>query len=72
VPNLIEWDPGTPHPSGTSPSGVELLQLRGYHPMPESVTPMLAALGVDLEIRMGETPRLVAILDSPNGPIELT
>lgn len=72
VPNLIEWDDGTPHPADTSPTGVELLQLRGYHPKPESITPMLAALGVDLEIRLGGTPKLVAILDAPYGPIELS
>lgn len=71
VPNLIEWDPGTPHPSDTSPEGVELLQLWGYHPVPESIEPMLSALGVDLEVRVAETPKLVAILDSPYGPIEL-
>ncbi len=72
VPNLIEWDDGCPHPSDTSPTGVELLQLRGYHPVPESITPMLRALGVDLEVRVGAVPRLVAILDAPYGPVELT
>ncbi|MDJ0955030.1 MAG: VOC family protein [Acidimicrobiia bacterium] len=72
VPNLIEWDEGCPHPSATSPTGVELLQLRGYHPVPESIAPMLRALGVELEVRVGDTPRLVAILDAPYGPVELT
>ena len=72
VPNLIEWDEGCPHPSGTSPKGVELVQLRGYHPAPETIQPMLDALGVELEMRVAEVPRLVAILDSPYGPIELT
>lgn len=72
VPNLIEWDEGTPHPADTSPSGLELVQLRGYHPAPESIVPMLKALGVELEIRQGGAPKLVAILDSPNGPIELS
>lgn len=72
IPNLIEWDEGSPHPAETSPDGVELLQLRGYHPVPESITPMLKALGVDLEVRVAERPGLVAILNSPYGPIELT
>jgi hypothetical protein len=71
VPNLIEWDPGSPHPSMTAPAGLELVQLRGYHPAPESVQPMLAALRADLEIRVAERSRLVAILDSPYGPVEL-
>jgi hypothetical protein len=72
VPNLIEWDDGCPHPSQTSPSGIELLQLRGYHPVPESINPMLGALGVELEVRVGDAPKLVAILDAPYGPVELS
>lgn len=72
VPNLIEWDDDHDHPSDTSPKGVELLELRGYHPMPETIQPTLRALGVELEVRIAEKPRLVAILDSPYGPIELS
>jgi len=72
IPNLIEWDEGCPHPSGTSPKGVELLQLRGYHPVPESIRPALDALGIELEIRVAEDVKLVAILDTPYGPVELT
>jgi hypothetical protein len=72
VPNLIEWDADSAHPSTTSPGGIELVQLRGHHPVPESVRPMLEALRVDLEIRVSAKPKLVAILDSPYGPIELS
>lgn len=72
VPNLIEWDEGCPHPAETSPQGVKLLELRGYHSSPETIVPMLRALGVDLEIRVGEAAKLVAILETPNGPVELS
>jgi hypothetical protein len=72
VPNLIEWDEQSPHPSATSPGGIELVQLRGYHPAPESVRPMLEALRVDLEIRVADRPKLVAILNAPLGPVELS
>lgn len=72
VPNLIEWDDEFPHPSETTPEGVELVELRGYHPAPESITPMLRALGVELEVRKAALPKLVAILDTPNGPVELS
>ncbi len=72
VPNLIEWDAGCPHPSETSPVGVELIELRGYHPDPESVYPMLRALGVELEIGFAENARLVATLETPYGPVELS
>jgi hypothetical protein len=72
VPNLIEWDEESPHPATTSPQGIELVQLRGYHPVPESITPMLEALRMELEVRVADSPRLVAILDTPYGPVELS
>jgi hypothetical protein len=72
VPNLIEWDEGCPHPSEIAPSGVTLIELRGYHPTPESIAPMLTALRVDLDIVVGVEPRLVAMLQTPYGPVELS
>lgn len=72
VPNLIEWDEESDHPAATSPAGVELVQLQGYHPVPEEITPMLDALRLDLDLRVGNRPRLVAILNSPYGPVELS
>lgn len=72
VPNLIEWDEGCPHPADSSPAGVELLELRGYHPDPAAIMTILRALGVELEVRAGDAARLVAILDTPNGPVELS
>lgn len=72
VPNLIEWDEGCPHPSEIAPSGVTLIELRGYHPTPESIAPMLTALPVDLDIVVGVEPRLVAMLQTPYGPVELS
>ena len=72
IPNLIEWDADCPHPAETSPGGVVLRELIGYHPSPGTIQPMLDALRVDLEVRVADAPRLVALLDSPNGPVELS
>jgi len=72
IPNLIEWDEHSLHPSTTSPGGIGLVQLRGYHPVPAVIQPMLDALRVDLEVRVADRPKLVAILDSPLGPVELS
>lgn len=72
IPNLIEWDVGCPHPSVTSPAGIELVQLRGHHPDPQSIVPMLRALGVSLDLRQADQPSLVATLDTPYGPVELS
>ena len=68
----FEWDEESDHPAATSPAGVELVQLQGYHPVPEEITPMLDALRLDLDLRVGNRPRLVAILNSPYGPVELS
>ena len=72
VPNLIEWDEGCPHPSETAPGGITLPERRGYHPLPASITPMLRALQVDLDVQIGAQPRLVAVLETPYGPVELS
>ena len=71
VPNLIEWDEGCPHPSETSPPGVDLVELRGHHPAPDTIRPMLDAIGVELTIYPASTPGLSALLDAPTGPVEL-
>lgn len=71
VPNLIEWDEGCPHPSETSPAGLELVELRGHHPHPESVEAMLEALGVELAIHPASEPALSALIETPIGLIEL-
>jgi hypothetical protein len=71
VPILMEWD-DCPHPATTSPTGLSLVALRGFHPVPESIRPMLRALQVELEIVPAVQKRLVAVLDSPMGSVELS
>ena len=71
VPNLIEWD-DCPHPADTSPQGVELVELVGFHPNPGSINTMLKALGVELEVRAAAAPGLMAVLETPYGPVELS
>lgn len=71
VPNIIEWDPGCPHPSETAPKGVELVNLRGHHPDPDAINAMLVALGVELPVERAPLPGLSALLDTPRGPVEL-
>ncbi|MBI4219985.1 MAG: VOC family protein [Chloroflexi bacterium] len=70
VPFLIDWG-DSPHPSRTTPAGIKLVRLRGEHPAPARITSMLAALGVELQVSQSSTPRLVATLGTPRGPIEL-
>jgi hypothetical protein len=70
VPFLIDWG-ATPHPAATAASGCTLVSLRGEHPAPETILPLLAAIGVALPISRGSAPALIATLDTPRGGLEL-
>ena len=70
VPILIDWRTDR-HPAKTSPKGCTLVELYGEHPNPETIRPILDALGVSLDVRQALTPALVAILDTPKGRIQL-
>jgi len=70
VPFLIDWG-STPHPSISAPQGCSLLSLRGEHPQPELVKPLLQALEVDLDIATGPAAVLIATLQTPKGEVQL-
>lgn len=70
LPFLIAWG-DCPHPAKTAPGGATLAGLHAEHPDPERAGAQLAALDVDLEVRTGPEPRLVATLDTPRGRLVL-
>ena len=70
VPFLIDWGQA-PHPALSAPRGVILEGLRGEHPKPEQVQRVLAALDLALPVRRGPSPALIALLNTPQGAIEL-
>lgn len=70
IPFLIDWG-NTPHPSKNNPGGCTLQQVKAIHPDPAPIRSMLAALQVDCAVEQGETPQLIAVVDTPNGQIEL-
>jgi hypothetical protein len=70
VPFLIDWGSAL-HPSVTAQQGCTLLSLRGEHPQPELVKPLLQALEVDLDVARGRAAVLIATLQSPNGEVQL-
>ena len=70
VPYFIDW--GTsPHPAMTAAPGLSLRALRAEHPDPERAARTLRQLGLDLPVRRGAKPSLIATIDSPKGRIEL-
>lgn len=71
VPFFIEWH-GTSHPSDDAPAGLRLHALRAETPDAGALRKVLAALDVRLPVRKGDGSRLVAVLDTPRGRVELT
>lgn len=70
VPILIEWHTNH-HPAKTSPTGCTLVELYGEHPHPETIQPILEALGVTLDIRPAPAPALMTIIETPKGQVTL-
>jgi len=70
VPFFIDWGE-SPHPAATSPLGGSLVGLRARHPEPAEVRTMLGALGLTLDVEPGESPQLIATLETLRGTLEL-
>jgi hypothetical protein len=66
IPFLISWG-DTEHPASSAPRGLALEAFHLEHPDPASLTPLLTALGADVEIRPAATAGLVARLSGPAG-----
>ena len=70
VPFFIDWG-DSPHPARTAAKGGTLISLRAEHPDPASVRTMMRRLGLDLEVRRGHSPALIAVIEGPRGRMEL-
>lgn len=70
VPFLIAWG-GTPHPAHMAPRAGHLVGLRIEHPDPEAVRAALGTLDVTMRVDAGSRMRLVALLRTPAGMVQL-
>ncbi len=70
VPFLIDWGTAR-HPSTTAVKGVRLTSWHGEHPDVAEVRRAHEAMGVEIELREGPEPALVAVLEGPKGSITL-
>lgn len=70
VPFFIDWG-ATSHPAETAAPGVSLIGLRAEHPAPEPVRAMLTALEIDLPLKSGPVPALIATIRTSRGVVEL-
>ena len=70
VPFFIDWG-DSPHPARTAAKGATLVSLRAEHTDVKGVRRMLQHLGVDLPVKRGQSPALIAVIEGPRGRVEL-
>ena len=70
LPTLIQWGPV--HPTDAMPaSGLVMRSLHATHPRAAALDAALSAIGMsDMAVQSG-APNLVAVLDTPRGPVTL-
>ncbi len=70
VPFLIDWG-DTEHPARSAPQGLTLESFHVAHPEPQSLAPVLDALGTTVPVKQAEGPGLVAVVAGPRGVLML-
>ena len=70
VPFLIDWGL-TPHPASSAPGGVKLVDFYVEHPQPEVVNKWYQAIGIEVNIKKAKKIRLVAVIETDKGTVEL-
>ena len=70
VPLFIDWGESS-HPAHTAAKGATLVSLRAEHPDVRGVRGMLRHLGIDLPVKRGPSPALIAVIEGPRGQVEL-
>lgn len=70
VPFLIDWG-ATEHPARSGLPLAHLVSLTATHPDPPAVLRDLGAVDADLDVAPGTEASLVAVLDTPKGPVTL-
>ena len=71
IPFFIQWRAAR-HPAAHATEGMRLTSFFIETLRPESLRAVFAALDVKVSVRKGPRDRLVARLDTPRGPVELT
>ena len=70
LPTLIQWGPV--HPTDAMPaSGLSMRSLRAVHPRAPALSAALSAIGMTGMAVAAGAPNLIAVLDTPRGPVTL-
>jgi hypothetical protein len=70
LPFFIQWQPGSPHPSTTSPGGCTLDSLKLHDPNPEAMKRLGERLGLALLVETAAAPGIGFTLRCPKGAVE--
>lgn len=71
MPFITDWSASELHPCDQLPEQCTLVNLKLYHPAPESIKKNLTILLGEIEIERSEVVKINAIIDSPKGRIEI-
>ena len=72
VPFLIQWEPGSPHPSSDSPPVGTPRALHFETPQPDELRRILHGINVEADIRPSVSPRIVLRVQTAKGEVEIS
>jgi Glyoxalase-like domain len=72
VPFFIQWEAGSPHPSSDSPRLGTTKSLRFESQQPDELRRILHAAAIQADIRKSGSPRIVLVVQTPKGEIEMS
>ncbi len=71
LPFMVDWQGSSHHPTDKLLKGCKLIGLKIFHPEAMEIEEVLQNLGVDLKVEKGEELRIIILVDSPNGIVEI-
>jgi hypothetical protein len=72
VPFFIHWEADSPHPSSDSPRLGTVKSLHFETPQPDELRRILHAAAIQADIRKSDSPRIVLMLQTSRGEIEIS
>jgi len=72
APFFIQWEAGSPHPSSDSPRLGTAKSLRFETPEPDELRRILQAAAIQADIRKSNLPRIVLMVLTARGEIEMS
>ncbi len=71
APFFVQWSDESVHPAETSPKGCRLHSFEVTSPSPKRLWDLIQAVGLTIKVHEGAQTTLEAVLDCPNGEIQL-